>query len=120
MDQSKDLIDRMLNDEEIKEEVYEEDDYDPDQFYEEAINFLSIYGYERFHEHIWEAEKHEHEDIEDFHFEAIAELEAEDIETNDYQRDPVYLRFILKDGRPGRDEPKISKVEGSYDFELLS
>ena len=52
MDQSKDLIDRMLNDEEIKEEVYEEDDYDPDQFYEEAINFLSIYGYERFHEHI--------------------------------------------------------------------
>ncbi len=109
MSREKDILDDLI--EEIYEEFYEADSYDPDEFYEDATDFLSVYGYSLEKEVIYElTPKDPVDEINDNHLEVISELSDRD--------DTVYLRFVLEDGRPGNQPPDIEQVEDSEDFDL--
>jgi len=105
-----DILDDLVT--EICEEIYEPDNYDPDRFYEETVDFLSVYGYKLDREIILDVERDEHDLLEDGHLEVITELE--DMESS------VYLRFILEDGRPGKQPPVLDEVDRSDEFDLKS
>lgn len=95
------LVEDIMNDSDTE--------YDPDDFYNEAVEYLSTFGYELTHEIIWEFDEEESSDIYEDHLEIIAELEVEG-ETS-------YLRFVLEDGRRGEKPPKIDRVNGPKDFD---
>lgn len=105
-----DILDDLVA--EICEEIYESDNYNPDRFYEEAVDFLSVYGYNLDREVILEVEQDENDLLEDDHLEIITELED--------MTGSVYLRFVLEDGRPGKQPPVLNEVDSPDDFDLPS
>lgn len=85
------------------------EEYDPNEFYEEAITHLSTYGYDVAHEIIWDFNKYEASGIDGDHFEVIAKLDDEE--------NSSYLRFVLEDGRPDKQAPALERVNGPEDFD---
>ena len=107
-DPEEDVLDDLVDD--ILEDL-DRENYDPDEFYQEATDFLSLYGYELEREIIWELEESDPvEEVEDRHLEVISEMSD--------REDTVYLRFVLEDGRTGSEPPSIDYVEGPRDFDL--
>lgn len=106
-DPGEDILDDLVDD--ILEDL-DRENYDPDEFYQEATDFLSLYGYELENEVIWELEESDPvEKVEGRHLEVISEMSD--------RGDTVYLRFVLEDGRKGNEPPSIDYVEDSHDFD---
>lgn len=104
-----DILDDLVED--MVDECYDPSNYDPDEFYDDATEFLSVYGYNLRNETIWEFHEDDPvEEIESNHLEVISEL--------DDRGDKVYLRFVLEDGRPENEPPTIDQVNGPEEFEV--
>lgn len=112
----------MVRDEEIPEFViddlldtfYDPESYDPDSFYEDCIEGLREWGYERETEQINEFGVDRGENTEVDHLEYIAALGTKGyIGAAD-----IYLRFVVEDVRPGYKVPQISQVSSEKDFDL--
>lgn len=103
------LLDYLVED--IMNDCYEPDDYDPDGFYNEATEFLSVYGYDVVCEVIHEVEGYELEEVEGSHLEVIAGLQDGEGSS--------FLRFVLEDGRNGEEAPAVDRVEHHDDFAIL-
>lgn len=102
-----DILDDLVED--VLDECYDPGNYDPDDFYDDATEFLSVYGYNLRNEIIWEFHEDDPvEQVESNHLEVISELED--------RGDTVYLRFVLEDGRSESEPPAIDRVEGPEDF----
>lgn len=103
---SEDILDILI--EEVLSE-YPKEDYDPDEFYADAIAELSPFGYDVKEEEVYEVEEGELPNIESDHLEVITEFTD--------RQDSIFLRFLLEDGRPDPEEvPKIDEVEGYTNF----
>jgi len=91
-------------------EDFKKDEYDPDEFYEEAVAHLAAYGYDINHEIVWELDEDRASNIRGDHLEIIAEIE--------YEENSTYLRFVLEDGRSEMNVPAVDRVRGPEDFDL--
>lgn len=106
-DSGEDVLDYVAED--LVEEIGTED-YDPDEFLEEAEVELSSFGYDIINEVVWEFREEEEKDLEGDHLEVITILDDEGEES--------YLRFILEEGRPGKEEPpRIDRVYSPEEFD---
>ena len=105
-DSGKDVLDYIAED--LIDEIGTED-YDPDEFLEDAEKEISLYGYDIINEIIWELKEDESQDLESNHLEVITVLYDEGEES--------YLRFILEEGRPDREEPQIDRVYSPEEFD---
>jgi hypothetical protein len=99
-----DLLKQLIS--EIQEDV-DSSSYDPDEFYDEAIEHLSIYGFERLHEVVHEAHPEDPYDIEEPHLEVVTKFTTGEEE--------IDVRFILQDCTGDYEVPYIETVDGMYE-----
>jgi len=97
----------------IMDKVYDPENYDPDKFYKNSIEFLRQSGYLRLEESIKPYGGDRYDGLEVDHLEYIATLLNE---TN--VDEETHLRFVVKDVRPHKEVPRIEEVESDDEFDL--